>query len=1173
MAASQRYGITPWGSWFAEALEGFDESGRLSRGKSYANTGKVPKLDFEGCSAIAKVKGHSSPWYKVRIDFPPLSETAKSKVFKLIEEQPMLLSRIESGELPEELLDLLKSNKIELIPRVWSSMKRSCSCPDRGDPCKHMAAVYYLIAQEIDRDPALLFRLRGVDLAKRFGCSRSELEPNLPPPVSLSIDEQPRSAAPELSPALPRIENYLGLVQSLIPPRPLFAEGDFGVALIEFYHRATVSNPVIAAGTPLSDGRGAGPADTLERRFSSANFHIDYDGRERGTPFAVGTGHELYIVAAESGGAKRKMPVSAAVSLFLGFEDERGTPAYRFLFYLSRVIFAAWRASAFVPSPVLDASGLAVVWAPLPAAKELGRSLDELGRYDPGIFRILILGKRKTAAVVSGASTARVLAIVCLGEWVRSLGFRPSGERSAFRSVVNLFFSGESLDASSPGARLLPRAIASWLSIFNLDFGASTYRYRFIVDQIDDEKEKAPEPRFSLSLSVLCAGEAGTRPKAVALKEAAKKLGDLETLRIPAALSTYVPEISRLATEKSIVLEETRLADFLGEASSVLQRLGVEVVLPKALKKALSPRLVLDVKTKGAGSLQSYLDLEGLLQYDWRIAIGDQFLTPAAFERLVKAKTGIVIFRDGFVRLDPDEAARLLERARSKRGPSALDFIAARLSGDSIFSADAEAVAGSLFERDDEALPTALVADLRPYQARGYRWVMSNFRSGFGCVLADDMGLGKTVQAIAVILRLAEEGLLADGALVVAPAALLTNWERELGRFAPGLSVARYHGSKRNLDSAAQVLVTTYDTAACDAAAFAEKSFSLLVCDEAQLMKNAGAQRSRGVKSITAAHKLALSGTPVENRLEDLRSIFDFVLPGYLGGAEEFKKTWRESIELDRDRETADKLKRITSPFLLRRLKTDRDIVPDLPDKIISDEYAKLAPDQAALYETVVRSGLADTESARPRSERAALVLKFLTSLKQICDHPRVYDKESPPEARLSGKCLLLVELLREMLDRREKVLVFSQYVETLELLRTVLSDELDESCLLYHGGLSKKARDAAVDAFQNESAARVMLVSLRAGGLGLNLTAASRVIHYDLWFNPAVENQATDRAFRIGQTKNVFVHRLIVAGSFEEKIDAMLKAKRELADMSVSSGESWIAKMSGDELRELFSR
>jgi SNF2 family DNA or RNA helicase len=659
----------------------------------------------------------------------------------------------------------------------------------------------------------------------------------------------------------------------------------------------------------------------------------------------------------------------------------------------------------------------------------------------------------------------------------------------------------------------------------------------------------------------------------VALKEAAKKLGDLETLRIPTALSTYVPEISRLASEKSIVLEEARLAAFLGEASSVLQRLGVEVVLPKALKKALSPRLVLDVKAKGSGSLQSYLDLGSVLQYDWRIAIGDQLLTPAAFERLVKAKKEIVIFRDGFVRLDPGEVARLLERARSKRGPSALDLIAARLSGDAVFSADAEAVAGSLFESADEALPAALVADLRPYQERGYRWVLSNFRSGFGCVLADDMGLGKTVQAIAVILRLAEEGLLADGALVVAPAALLTNWERELGRFAPSLSVARYHGSKRSLDAAAQVLVTTYDTAARDAAALAEKGFSLLVCDEAQLMKNAQARRSRGVKSISAARKLALSGTPVENRLEDLRSIFDFVLPGYLGGAEEFKRIWREPIEIDRNRETADKLKRITSPFLLRRLKTDRDIVPDLPDKIVSDEYAKLAPDQAALYESVVRSGLADAESAVPGPAHAALVLKLLTSLKQICDHPRVYDKESPPEARLSGKCLLLVELLREMLDRREKVLVFSQYVETLELLKTVLADELGESCLLYHGGLSKKSRDEAVDAFQNENAARVMLVSLRAGGLGLNLTAASRVIHYDLWFNPAVENQATDRAFRIGQTKNVFVHRLIVAGSFEEKIDAMLKAKRELADMTVSSGESWIAKMSGDELHELFSR
>jgi superfamily II DNA or RNA helicase len=1164
MTIASEHGETPWGRYFVEALEGFDGSGRLS---GDANAGMVASIAFEGRSALAKVQGRSSPWYKVRIDFPPLGARSVKKLRAIIEAEPFLLARLKSGELPEELLDRIKQNDIDLIPRSWSSMRPSCGCPDRGELCEHMIAAYYRIARELDRDPRILFKLRGVDLAELAGGPSADVEMTLPPPIPLKLEALPRPEAPELPPEPRRLGNYLGLVQSLIPPRSPFDGGDFGAALIEFYHRAALLDPGAADGKPLA-GEGGGEVGGLERRLSSALFSVEYEGRERGEAFVLGDRSSLRVIALEGGGARREMGVSEAVSLFLGFEDERGSPGYRFLFHLSRLVRSAWRASAFVPAPALDgaASRLCVVWTPLPAAGELIRALDELGRYDPGIFHVG--GPGKPARALSGASAARALAAHCLGEWVRACGFRPSDERAALLPLVELFFARGSLDIAKAGDRTMPRAIASWLSVFNLDFRSSAYRYRLTVSPADGLRDGS---RFSLGMSARKAAGGGKRPKAVPLMDAAKEAGGIEALRIPAALSAYVPEIRRLASDRSVLLEESRLMAFLGDAASLLERLGVEVVLPKAMRKELLPRIVLKAWSKNQRSLRSYLDLDTVLEYDWRVAIGDQLLTVPDFERLVREQDEIVAFKDRFVRLDPAEVARLIERARSK--PTALELLAARLSGDAIFSADAETVAASLFEPSDEALPAALEARLRPYQERGYRWAMANLDAGFGCVLADDMGLGKTVQAIAVIARLAERGQLADGALVVAPAALLTNWERELARFAPSLSAARYHGPGRNLGAPAQVLVTTYDTASRDAQRLSAKGFSLLICDEAQLMKNAEAKRSRGVKSIKAARRLALSGTPVENRLEDLRSIFDFVLPGYLGGANEFRRTWRERIELDRDREAAEKLRRITSPFLLRRLKTDRDIVPDLPDKIVSNEYASLMPDQAALYESVARAALAEAEVAEPGFERASIVLKLLTALKQVCDHPRVYDKESPCEAGLSGKCLLLVELLREMLDRREKVLVFSQYVEALELLETIIAGELGEACLLYHGGMSKKARDAAVDSFQNDGAARVMLVSLKAGGLGLNLTAASRVIHYDLWYNPAVEDQATDRAFRIGQTKDVFVHRLIVAGSFEERIDAMIKAKRELADMSVSAGESWIARMSMDELRGLFAR
>jgi len=434
------------------------------------------------------------------------------------------------------------------------------------------------------------------------------------------------------------------------------------------------------------------------------------------------------------------------------------------------------------------------------------------------------------------------------------------------------------------------------------------------------------------------------------------------------------------------------------------------------------------------------------------------------------------------------------------------------------------------------------------------------------------MGLGKTVQSIASILRLKEEGLLRNGCLVVAPAALLANWEKELGRFAPSLKVSRYHGSRRAIDRKRDVFLTTYQTAARDAEKLRNEAFSILVIDEAHLVKNADTRVSRAVKQLRSQYRVALSGTPVENRLEDLRSLFDFILPGYLGDAAQFRNMYRIPIEVMRDRERAESLKKIISPFLLRRLKTDKKIIKDLPEKIVTNEYAVLEKEQAALYESIVSKSIEKSEKVSAK-ERSTLILEMLTSLKQICDHPRVFDKESPAVPELSGKAQLLITLLQEILANREKVLVFSQYVETLECLRQIIKKEPGEAALLYHGGLGQNTRSSLVEQFQNDTAARIMLVSLRAGGLGLNLTAASRVIHYDLWYNPAVENQATDRAFRIGQKRNVFVHRFITKNSFEEKIDAMISSKRELADMTVSSGESWLARMSHEELKALFER
>ena len=758
-----------------------------------------------------------------------------------------------------------------------------------------------------------------------------------------------------------------------------------------------------------------------------------------------------------------------------------------------------------------------------------------------------------------------LIAQALLTEEVRRTYFSRNGVKggdASFRSLADLFFAGEKVDVSSPAARSLPLAIANWLLALRLDFSAPAYRFTL---------KDSPKGGFGLSMDLLLRTAEGT--EAVPLKNAAAKTGSIAVLRAPTALSNYLPELRTLFTKTRVPLAEDRLVRFLDNAADLMTRLGIEVVFPKNLHRELKPRLVLAGDAKKAGTLVSYLSLDQLLEWRWEVAIGDKVLSPEEFSALAAQKKALVLFRDKYVRLDPAEAARLFKQAKTGTPLGANDFLKAYFAGDSLLSFDAGQIIRRLFDEKEYPVPASLRAELRPYQKRGYNWVCSLLAAGFGCVLADDMGLGKTIQSIAVCLRLKEEGLRTEPVLVIAPASLLENWERELGRFAPSLTVGRYHGAGRSLTTGTDLFLTTYQTAVRDAAKLAERTFSLLIVDEAHLMKNAETRGSRTVKSLRSRYRFALSGTPVENRLEDLRSLFDFILPGYLGTAEQFKKAYRYPIEVERRKDKAGELRRITAPFLLRRLKTDKAVAGDLPDKISINEYTALEKGQAALYESIVAGALEKSAQLEDPAGRSALILGLLTGLKQVCDHPRVYDKESPAVSALSGKAQLLLVLLEEILAGREKALVFSQYVETLDCLEKIIRNELGEAAPVYYGGLSQKKRNQVIDRFQADPACKILLVSLRAGGLGLNLTAASRVIHYDLWYNPAVENQATDRAFRIGQTRNVFVHRLITKNSFEEKIDAMLQSKRELADMTVSSGESWLARMSHDELRALFDR
>ena len=943
------------------------------------------------------------------------------------------------------------------------------------------------------------------------------------------------------------------LISSLLPPFPPFCTRDFTVVMAEFYHHCahSVNSGQNSWEQAQTDGQSL---SEMENFFSNSVWIARYENSSF---------HSSALMGKNIDGRRKNLSAYRAFEHFTQFSSEDGTVSYNFLFKLFKFLNDVCLSGAFIPHVFVKNKALKIKWLPFETLPQISSELKILESHE--------------YAAAGGRNMIDTLASSFLTEWVRrkyilfQRDFIREGDRE-YHNLLNLFFQRMAFDVSSLSYHSLPTVINRWLSVLHIDFSA--YKYEIAINEPSKYgKNNTFAGDFTISMNVI------TEEKGV-IKTPLCQCKDPKIMQVPAALSNYLPEIRELSSPlqemqvPKVTLSEERLVSFLDSAVSLLTRLGITVTLPRRLARELKPKLIIRESSgskTGNKSLNRYLDLDTLQNFEWQIAIGDEVISVEEFNKIVNEKRAIIRFKNGFVKMEPEEFSRLLKKAKSIT-PGYNDILKAHFSNDTILAFDTREIINNLFREHDFPVPASLNAVLRPYQKRGYNWICSLLLSGFGCILADDMGLGKTVQSIAAILKLKEEGFLRGGCLVVAPAALLNNWEKELSRFAPSLRQSRYHGSRRKIDNKHDVFLTTYQTAVRDIEKLKGEAFSLLLTDEAHLMKNSETRISQAVKRLRSKYRLALSGTPVENRLEDLRSLFDFILPGYLGDAAAFRAMYRIPIELLRSRETADELRKITSPFLLRRLKTDKNIIKDLPEKIITNEYTNLTKEQAALYESVVKESIEKSKHADSKG-RSILILSLLTSLKQICAHPRVFDKESPASAKLSGKAELLVTLLEEILDNGEKPLIFSQYVETLDCLEKIIKKELGEEALVYHGGLGQNIREEIVNKFQDDPKERIMLISLRAGGLGLNLTGASHVIHYDLWYNPAVENQATDRAFRIGQKRTVFVHRFITKNSFEEKIDAMITSKRELADMTISSGESWLAQMSHEELAALFDR
>ncbi|WP_438348083.1 DEAD/DEAH box helicase [Paenibacillus sp. FA6] len=669
---------------------------------------------------------------------------------------------------------------------------------------------------------------------------------------------------------------------------------------------------------------------------------------------------------------------------------------------------------------------------------------------------------------------------------------------------------------------------------------------------------------------------------------------------------------------------------FLTSDSDTLLEAGWQVLLPAWWEEASRkrPKLRAKVRSSEGSSGGSLFGLDSIVNFDWRIAIGDSQLTESEFEELLARNERLVRFRGQWISLDPALLAQIRQAMAgmdSSQGLSFQDILQLHLLGNTDEPADGtpeqQQAASARVQLEVElnehlmkimgqlrgqtewptlAVPKGLQADLRSYQQDGYAWLTFLRRFGLGACLADDMGLGKTVQFIAYLLHIKETALESDSSfpsLLICPTSVLGNWQKELTRFAPSLKVMLHYGGRRYsgeefLEEATQadIILTSYATATLDQDLLKQFTWTSICLDEAQNIKNAQTKQSTAVRSFPARHRVVLTGTPIENRLSELWSLYDFINPGYLGSARAFNNRFINAIEKDHNEQRTLDLQKLVKPFMLRRKKKDPAIQLDLPDKNEMKTYIHLTAEQGALYDTTVTQ-LMERMQKLEGIERKGAILGALTQLKQLCDHPMLLTKEPIPVAskdhddtldtetliNRSAKLERLLAMVKELREEGERCLIFTQYIGMGQLLKLVLQQELQEPVLYLNGSTSKSARDAMIDQFQSqtlpsEEQPSVFILSIKAGGVGLNLTAANHVFHFDRWWNPAVENQATDRAYRMGQTKDVQVHKFISLGTLEERIDEMLENKQQLSDNVISSSEGWITELSTDELQDLFS-
>lgn len=1164
------YGKTWWGLQWLNTLSNIDYDNRLPRGKSYARKGAVTKITINGNRIEAKVAGSRPRPYNVDITLPPFFEPELGNFIKELAKRPTLISKLLNRELDPEVLTIAENLGLKVFPKQWTDFKMQCSCPDWAVPCKHLAAVVYKVSAEIDNNPFLVFELHLVNLIEelnKLGIFVTPQKSKIPKITDLYFDSKkkktkdynPDSAYQKLS--FSKLSPIHEPLVALLSDFPVFYQGSGN---FKDKYKSKISRTVKAADRVIKG------KVSLENLFIKANVQAQKINKRSLQKVTI---DEAY---------QSKVFVNDTQFSFLDFlyqitqihssktvDYQPSTASLHTVLHFAVHLLAN---GAVIPQIVqLPNRAFSVRWLPAMLNKQVRELVEKLEHILPP--ETFLWEDKKGQKAINSQQAFNLLSLF-LTEIVHILEDVPNNDL-----FLNIFFRKENYDFKKPGEEALSGGISAWTQKYFIAQG--NYKPQIIVSELANDN-------FLITLNIkdnLKEPTAAPYELKNVLTSNTFDKNRYEILQSLTQLSAFIPGLDAYINsqgEDKIVMDNAVFTPFLMDIIPAIQLLDIDILLPKALQEILRPKTSVKIKRNSAG--KSFLSLGQLFDFDWQIAIGDTLMSEGEFKQLIKTSNGLLKYKSNYIYVDQSEIEKIYKHFTTTKNLSAFEMLRAALGGE--YHGNAVALTDEVRDLIAEltnfstiALPKGIQAQLRPYQHRGFSWLYRNGKIGFGSVLADDMGLGKTLQVITTLLKYKEDGLLENQkALVVAPTGLLTNWQAEIKKFAPTLNAKIYHGSQRKLDKDDDfdILISSYGIVRSDVKDLKKKKWHALVIDEAQNIKNTNTEQTKAIKAIGANHFIAMSGTPVENRLSELWSIMDYSNRGFLGNAKEFNETYGNPIQQFNDVAVAENLKKVTAPFMMRRLKTDKSIITDLPDKIEMDCYTSLTKEQATLYEATLEKAMKDIEEMELSDNRAmfvrqGLVLQMIMALKQICNHPTQFLKNNVLDPALSGKMELLFDKLDSIIESGEKVLIFTQYTEMGKLLQHFISERYKEDPLFYHGGSTLKKRKEMVENFQHNRADKIFILSLKAAGTGLNLTAANHVIHFDLWWNPAVEAQATDRAYRIGQKSNVMVHRFITKNTFEEKINEMIQAKKVLAEMTVSTGENWIGNLSNKELRDLF--